>query len=268
MIARRAHLKAGHHSRIINFKGTCNFRDLGGYPTQYGKQVKWGTVYRSDHLGSLTRADLKRFEQLGIQLILDTRTPLERQSRPNRLPGDNPPRTIHFPIEVGNRSIDELKRKVFFGKTDDLDLHDELIQNYKLGVSTHGKEILAMIELLSNPDNLPVLIHCNSGKDRTGIACALLLSALGVPRETIFEDYLLSATCMEKMVNRLVVKVKLISLLRADTLQLRNMLSTRRVFLQAAFDEMAHLCGSVDDYLHDIGLTESMREKLLNNICV
>ncbi len=256
-----------HPNRIIHFKGTCNFRDLGGYLTQCGRQVKWGTVYRSDHLGSLTRADLKRFEQLGIQLILDTRTPLERQSRPNRLPKNNAPRTIHFPIEVGNRSIDELKRKVFFGKTDDLDLHDELIQNYKLGVSTHGKEIMAMIDLLCNTDNLPVLIHCNSGKDRTGIACALLLSALGVPRETIFEDYLLSAACMEKMVNRLVVKVKLISLLRADTLQLRNMLSTRPVFLQAAFDEMKRLNGSPGAYLQALGLTESMREKLVNNLC-
>lgn len=260
-------LSAADKPRYIDFKGTCNFRDLGGYLTQSGKRVNWCTVYRSDHLAGLTRSDLKRFEQLNIQLIIDTRTPSERTSRPNRLPKNNPPRTINFPIEVGNRSIEELKRKVFFGQTDGLDLHSELIQNYKLGVTTHGKEVMALIELLCDPDNLPALIHCNSGKDRTGIACALLLEVLGVDRETIFQDYLLSATFMEKMVNRLAVKVKLISLFRADTAQLRHMLSTRRVFLQAAFDEMERLYGSSKAYLRAIGFTESISKKLVNNLC-
>ena len=253
--------------RCIEFKGTYNFRDLGGYSSRNGYKTKWGMVFRSDHLGNLTSSDLARFEKLNIRLILDTRTAEERVANPNRLPSANPPRSLNFEIEVGNYGMDEIKRRILSGKMEGLDLHEELIQNYRKGVSTYGKEIMVMLKLLCDPANLPVLIHCNSGKDRTGIACAMLLKILGVKRETIFEDYLLSAARMEKMVKRLVRKVRIISWFRADTAQLRHMLSTREEFLQAAFDEMIRLHGSVDKYFRSLGLTNAMRAQLRKNLC-
>jgi len=164
--------------RRVAFEGVRNFRDLGGYPTAAGGRTRWGRVFRADALGQLTVTDLAAYEQLGLRAVFDLRGDRERLDDPN-------------PVE---------SRHLAFSQP-----HDERPDLSLLQTHEHGERRLAgqyvdiletvapsIGELLANlvdPGGLPAVFHCAGGKDRTGLAAALLLSTLGVDRGTVLDDY-------------------------------------------------------------------------------
>ena len=92
--------------RLVPLEGTLNFRDLGGYRTADGRQVRWGRVFRSDALGTLTDADLTYLEHLGVRLVCDFRDDLETQRAPSRVPDHPDLRIERFPIGAGGDTTD------------------------------------------------------------------------------------------------------------------------------------------------------------------
>jgi len=176
--------------RLIPFEQAPNFRDLGGYATTDGRRVAWGRAFRSSHLGWLTPADRERFAAMKIGEVFDLRREGESQAYANRVPPGI--RSHHFDIDVG--STKSYRQRLAAGTATRESTHDMMVQAYRSYVGEFAPRFGRLMKLLATADHHAVVIHCMVGKDRTGIASALLLSALEVPREQILEDYLLSST--------------------------------------------------------------------------
>lgn len=174
--------------RVVPLQGCSNLRDLGGYRAADGRRVRMGQVFRSASLAYLAEADLARFDTLGIRTVCDLRGVRERERAPSRLSGGNAPEVVPLPIEprVGASLRDLLRREKATGE----DTYALLQAAYAAYWGEHLPRYRALFALLLQGERLPLLFHCSAGKDRTGFGAALLLTALGVPRETVVADYL------------------------------------------------------------------------------
>jgi protein-tyrosine phosphatase len=172
--------------RRLPFQGVTNFRDLGGYRTSSGGRTRWGQVFRADALHHLTTSDLVAFEGLGLRVVYDLRSPKERERQPN--PVQSRELALLGPRPDGRRP----DRSAFQRKADGERLMHE---QYVSMLATAGPRFGSLLSGLAEPDGLPAVFHCAAGKDRTGLTAALLLTALGVPRETVLDDYELTARC-------------------------------------------------------------------------
>ncbi len=173
--------------RVIPLDGSFNFRELGGYPAADGRVVAWGRLFRSDDLFELTREDREMVRRLGIRTVIDFRDKGEASASPDRLP-DSVVHRRHLPIEVG-----KLAGGVMDGRLTREKAVGMMVSVYRLLVHDFQFRYREFFEIVLDGDSQPLLFHCTAGKDRTGLAGALLLSGLGVERETVVGDYLLSA---------------------------------------------------------------------------
>jgi protein-tyrosine phosphatase len=173
--------------RHLNLAGASNFRDLGGYPGRHGRTVRWRQIFRSNHLGQLTEADIEVLRPLGLKSAFDFRGAAERVAA---MCGLNEIAVHSLPIEptVVAALRARLGGGVALSSADALDVMRDSYRNY---VRYNTPSFRALFAHLLE-DRAPLVIHCTAGKDRTGFACALILHALGVPDEVIAEDYLLT----------------------------------------------------------------------------
>jgi protein-tyrosine phosphatase len=242
------------NQRRILFEGATNFRDLGGYPAGEGRRTRWGQVYRADNLAGLTDADLVRLEALSLRTLIDFRLPMERQMSPDRLPlgcsirkfelGFIPAGTIEMLalVKTGAIAAPELERRV--------------TAQYRLFCVDHVEEFRQTFAIAQDASSYPLLLHCTSGKDRTGFAAALLLLAIGTPRETVLEDY--------DLTNRYRRSVP--HLLGPETPEeiVTLLLSAQPKYLEAALKEIERVYGSFDDYLNTaLGVGAAARRRLV-----
>lgn len=176
--------------RRVPFEGTTNFRDLGGYRATGGARTRWGLLFRSDALHSLTAADLVLYERLGLRVVYDLRGDTERAELPNPVPTrslsifDAPrqPRPPDFPPrEPAPRPQTAQEGQAF------------LLGVYLRMLRDAGPLFGELIGSLLDHDGVPVVFHCANGKDRTGLTAALLLELFGVARDDVLEDYELTA---------------------------------------------------------------------------
>lgn len=231
--------------RDLHLASAPNFRDLGGYRTTDGRWVRMGLLYRSDQLDRLTSEDLARVAALGIGHIADLRTSGERRREPDTIP----PGAVHEVMNVmaddeGSADLAQVMKLIRAG------------QAYDYGLGIYGKFVSAdsarnayslLLQRVSEADGRQAtLFHCTAGKDRTGWAAAVILTLLGVPRETVVADYLASnAALAEKNKKMLVSNPALASLDRA---LLEPLLGVQPAFLDAAFAEVEQRYGSFDAY--------------------
>ena len=177
-----------HLRRILHFDGAINVRDLGGATTLNGQQVRFGIVYRSDDLADLSALDRAELEKRSVQTIVDLRDPKEADARPSRLPRGAT--VVSAPFTRGNRTAGEVMESLVAGELTREHAHQILVDSYRRIAETGGLAIAVLIRSIL--DRSPVLFHCAGGKDRTGVAAAVILSILGVDREQIVEDYMLT----------------------------------------------------------------------------
>jgi protein-tyrosine phosphatase len=176
------------HQRALPLQGGQNFRDLGGYRTGDGRTVKWGLLYRSGSMHFLTDADHAYLEKIGIRTVCDFRDVKERASEPAVWPADKAPHVLADDYYSDMSGIGKAAPRHV--QTAD-DARATLRDLYpKLLVQFNGQYRRMFAELLAG--DAPLAFNCTAGKDRTGVAAALLLTALGVPRATVIEDYTLS----------------------------------------------------------------------------
>jgi protein-tyrosine phosphatase len=178
--------------RLLPLEGAQNFRDLGGYPAAGGRRVRWGRVFRSDSLSSLSDADLARLERLGLRLVCDFRGDAECEDEPNRL-ASRPP-FLYWRQPLGDRNVQpaEWRRRFESGDFGEIDA-SWLTRSYRGMIDECAPQLGAVFRRLAREDGLPAVLHCTAGKDRTGVSSALLLLLLGVPRELVIEDYALTS---------------------------------------------------------------------------
>lgn len=221
--------------RRIAIAGAANFRDLGGYETTDGKTVKYGMAYRSDDLHRLDEADLATLDGLGLRTVVDFRDQQETSRLPDRLPRSVEHR-VAIPIEAGKLLVGFSERELTRPRAIGV-----MISVYRALVHEFQPAFGRLFRLLADPARLPLLFHCTAGKDRTGFAAALFLSALGVDREDVYADYLLS--------NEL-LKARFVPGVDYDD-ALQPMYGVERTYLDAAFEVVDNSYGGVEKYLRD-----------------
>ena len=246
-------------TRKLPFTGAHNFRDLGGYKTSDGKTVKWGKVYRSDNLHSLTDEDLKYMERLNIKSVVDFRSDEERNEEPDRLTPDMTP--ILLPIKFEPEGVTEnLMRDLTFG---DLDSSNLLRDFNIILVKEFTEEYREFFRHIVDNGGEPFVLHCTAGKDRAGFGSAMILTVLGVPREKIIEDYLLTNTYVSDHVDRKLLETELKTFFRADSDNLRKINLVEERYIQAAFDTIDSHWGGMDQYISEgLNLTEEDINKI------
>lgn len=231
----------------LHLASVPNLRDIGGYRTADGHWVKMGLLYRSDQLDRLSDADLAELHALGIHLIADLRTVSERQREPDRVP----PGAEHLVLDVSaDRSgtlggdMRQAMQMIASGKGAEM-----LTAANRDFVSLAGARAAytTLLARIGADDAGPTLYHCTAGKDRTGWASAVILTLLGVPRETVMADYLASNTYLRaKNAAMLVAAAK--SSHPIDPAFLEPVMTVRPSYLEAALAEVEQRYGSFDEY--------------------
>ncbi|KAI9449146.1 protein tyrosine/serine phosphatase [Russula earlei] len=241
--------------REVKLQGAINFRDVGGYITKEGKHVKWGKIYRSAAINKLTEQDLQKLQSLHLAYILDFRGPYEVQAAPDKIPAG----AIRISLPAGSENIGDsnyMKTMVKSMRND-----SALLQFYSVLTPFPARYTPLFDELLqANPDSA-LLFHCSAGKDRTGIAAALILYALGVDEQTIMQDYL-ATNYYRRTENERSIK-GMMQAYNMDETTAKGMMAAKPLYLQATFQSIEKQYGSVDHYLEtELGLTPSKRKAL------
>lgn len=226
--------------RLLALDGAVNCRDIGGYGTVDGRRVRWGLLWRSDAPSRLSAADRGALQQRRLRTVIDLRHPDERALEPSDLADDDTlsVHAIGFAPRAAHRMLGDLReaRPVTpeSARSMMLELYRELPRD-------HAPAYARMFRLLIAPDALPAMVHCTSGKDRTGFGIALLLCALGVPRDAVLEDYLLT--------NRYRRDIGAILQRRVDPEVLDVVVAAHAEYLDAAFDSIHAHHESVEQFL-------------------
>lgn len=245
----------------VPLTGVHNLRDLGGYHSADGRVLRTGLLFRSGELSGADAADRARLEALGIRNVCDFRSDQERAQAPDpQLPGWRFDQRC-YSVKVagaGDERFAQLMKAREAGR--DIDWAGLLTQFYGAMPDQFAGQYRALFEQLVDRPGEPLLFHCTAGKDRTGIAAALVLLALDVPETTVMLDYLLS--------NRYVGETTAVPAgLPADLRGIPALAQVRREYLQAALDSIRARYGSVDAYLEQaLGLNAERRARLRANL--
>lgn len=249
--------------RQLPLSGMDNFRDLGGYRTTDGRRVRWGRIYRSGQLSELTDSDVDYLDDLGIRLVCDFRSAKEKEREPDRLPTQNPPTVIEPEIMTPGVDPAELQARIMSGDVGDLDLPGFLVEGNRNFVNEFGHRYREMFDHLLEEGGLPAVVHCTAGKDRAGMASALILLSVGVPEETVMQDFLLTNHYTRDKVQKSLAIIWISSLFRTKPTDVKPLMGVEERYLEAGFAAMREKNGSIDTYLREtLGLTDEKRERL------
>jgi protein-tyrosine phosphatase len=251
------------HRRLLPLQGGRNFRDLGGYRAADGRLVRWGLLFRSGSMHGLTDADHRYLASRGIQVVCDFRDRRERAAEPVRWPADHAPRVLADDYDLDLRFMpagDPATWTADQARTAMIAAYPRMLSEF------NGQYRRMFAELLAG--HAPLAFNCSAGKDRTGIAAALLLTALGVPRPLVVQDYLLT--------NQYLDPAMLASqpagttapnaanpVARISPAAGRAMLAADPAYLASALAVLDKYPGGADGYLRDrLGLDPSSLRKL------
>lgn len=254
-------------NRLLNFEGIPNFRDLGGYTTTDGRQTKWGVLYRSGTLAHATDADIDGISQLGLSKMVDFRSGAEKTEEPDRLP--EPPGFIIVEIPTlddGNKMVADIMDRIESGDFGDMDPDQMMIEANRQFATTFTLQYREFMQTLQQAEGAPILWHCSAGKDRAGFAAAIVLRILGVPQETVIQDYMASK---QHALNARRTQLLLLRVFKGEEAadKLGILMGVEEAWIRAAFDEIDTAWGSFDNYVREgLELSRADVEKLRNQL--
>ena len=243
-------------SRHVVLDGAVNVRDIGGYRTSYGLQVTRGRVFRGDALSQLTGPDTERLDRLRLRTVIDFRTPGEvLLCGADRLPFGV--EFVSLPVGGGDLGLiyeliasgDHERQRRELGDGRAAELMVEISRGF-VADARQREAFGAALRLACSAGRLPLLYHCSSGKDRAGWMTAIVLTALGVPRELVLRYYLLSNDFHRTEYQKLrydLVKTGIV----ADPELLRPIMEQCATYLGAAFEEAERRYASFGRFLAD-----------------
>ena len=243
--------------RTLHLSTAPNFRDIGGYRTSDGHWVKPGLIYRSDQLDRLSDRDLATIGALKPGLLVDLRTASERSREPDRVPPQTPQLILDVAADnSGSLGGDMRKAQAAIASGQGIALLTAANRDFVSLPSARAAYGALMRRLAQGIDG-PLIYHCTAGKDRTGWATTVILTLLGVPRETVMADYLASNGYLQAK-NEAVLAALKTSDAPINPAFLEPVLTVRREYLQSAFDEVERKYGSFDAYVREgLGLSSS-----------
>ena len=240
--------------RHYPFDGCFNFRDIGGYLNQEGKRIKKGLYFRAGRQDRMSDKDLSKLSDLKISTQIDLRRPdevLEQGKGPLEAMGAKYTNIAVIP-EGGS---DQLSRLV--GDTG-------ISAKRYLGYLEFGPTTwLRLFGILANEDNLPVVLHCTAGKDRTGVSTAFLLSILGVSRDVIEADYLLTNLDTERQADFIERNVGYPE--GHDREKMISIAGVPKDAMKVFLDGMESKWGSAVEYRQKRGVTQEQMEAIRTN---
>ena len=253
----------------IGIASVPNLRDLGGYETGDGKTVNTDMIYRSNQLSGISREDMMKLQALGFKVSLDLRTWGERSARPDELPSgtkyvwldvlaDSPQAG---PAQLEKLMTDPKKANAELGGGKIEELFKESYRQF-VTLDSAKAEFREFFLIVGDKSQLPALFHCTTGKDRTGWAAASLLTLLGVPKETVYEDYLRSN---DYIIPAYQGAIDSFVAAGGDRNIPLAILGVKKEYLDAAFDEMQKNYGSIEKYFSDgLGIDAANQQALRN----
>jgi protein-tyrosine phosphatase len=244
-----------------------NFRDVGGHRTRDGRRVRSGLLYRSVDLASLDEERLDWLAGLGLRTVFDLRTAPERARRPSRAPGTA--RLVVLDVLADSGQADPAAFYELMRDPPRASAHLADGASERFFVTTY-RDLVTLPSArgafgrfyrgLAVADGRPALVHCTTGKDRTGWAVAALLGFLGVPAETVMADYLRSDAEIRAAFGFIVDDFVAQG---GERSVIEPIISARQVYLEAAQDEVARRHGSLEGYLRDgLGLGPEVLDAL------
>jgi protein-tyrosine phosphatase len=251
---------------MIPMEGGRNFRDVGGYRTADGRTVRWHALYRSASLASLTPVGRVRLQSLNIRAMIDLRMTAERKHDQNNWLAVSGMGYWTRDYQLGG---DEASLAQIFRDPSKLtadSVRAMMTQGYRTMPKELAPQYREMFARLIAPEEGAVVVNCTAGKDRTGIGTALVLTALGVPYETVREDYLLSNTGL----NMDSVKGTISPMLAALPAELiQPLVGVEGAYLDAAFAQLKTDYGSVEGFFEtELGVgpaqIEVLKSRMLN----
>ena len=248
---------ADSSQRQVRLQGAVNFRDLGGYAVADGRHVRWDRIFRSADISKLTDSDLAVLKDRHIASVVDLRGVQESQKAPDRLnPGMD---YILCPAGSDNALGDWMKALASI-KTESAG--DSMMRAFYARtefLADRYKPFFA--RLVALPDDQALLFHCTAGKDRTGIGAALLLYALGVPYETILNDY--TATNYYRSAENEKMLHGMMQGMHISEPVAKEVLGAKREYLETSFSAIKQQYGSVDNFLRGpVGLDDEKLKEL------
>jgi len=241
-----------------------NFRDFGGYKTLNGTCLKKGLLYRSGDLANATNADLEHLAALGIKTICDLRSAREKTMEPDRFPNPMPFVYLNLPmrpiLDYHNRSLGRLF-SLMFGRERRKDYVAESHKAYREYATGYLPQLRSLFQCISNPANLPLLLHCSAGKDRTGVVASLIQLLLGVPVELVMEDYLKTNDRLSAYTEDVFQKISRLSYFGVPWQIFAPLFEARPEYLGAALAQVEDDFGPLDEWFRR-GLGYSERERL------
>lgn len=233
--------------RSLPIKGAHNLRDMGGYVAQDGRRLKWRTLYRSGVMANLSEPDIQAFRDLGIKAICDLRTRHECRRRPTLWHEGTDILYYSRDYELSAGDLEAVLKSGSIAH----DVMEKIIHHvYRKLPIEQAESYRAMFQLLLE-GRVPFLFNCTAGKDRTGVAAALLLLALGMDRALIDEDYALTELMIEELERLLLGDPRYARLAQAPRAHYLPLLSARPEYLTVAFAEIDNRYGSVEAYFQE-----------------
>ena len=229
-----------------------NFRDVGGRRTREGAALRTGLLYRSDQIPELTAEDVRALAGLGLRYVYDLRTEAERALRP----GDRVPGATHVPLDVLADDRQSMAARLLRLLADPGPAEELLgegrgiamfVASYRSFVELPSAQAAfrRLFEGIAEAERLPAMLHCTTGKDRTGWACASLQLLLGVPQAEVVEDYLESN---RRILHKYAPQVAAFAAQGGDPALLEPVLGVRREYLDASIEAALGAHGSIEGY--------------------
>ncbi len=245
-------------------EGGFNIRDLGGLPTQDGRVVRPGRLIRSGTLSDLTVRDVGALKSYGIEGIFDLRSTREQLAYPNPVIG-KPVEPWRLPE---NEHVGEPGKLVERIGISPEHTHGVVCESYSAFPYAYKMAYRGVFATLAR-NQTPLIFHCAYGKDRTGIGAALVLSALGVTREAVTQDYMRSNDALEGFKERFLRDSHTAAARDLDPAIWYPVAIADPSYLDAMFDSIARRDGTIERYLEvEMGVDRAMQERLKDTLLV
>jgi protein-tyrosine phosphatase len=249
-------------TRIPPLEGALNFRDMGGYLAADGRCVRWGELFRSGTTHAMTAADVASLSARGIRFAYDLRSNKERRDYPNRL---REIANLDYRFRDHDQLPGDIRRLLRSPDVAAENSHRMMLDVYRKLPYEFADAFTALFRLLLNGD-LPLVFNCTAGKDRTGAAAALVLTALGVQRDVVMEDYLLTGQFFERSCE-MILKEGGPFLASIPKAIWEPLMRVHPDYLNSMFEQLEASHGSVSGYMRDLlGVDQADIEKLRANL--
>ena len=249
--------------RILPLSSGQNFRDMGGYRTADGRMVKWGHIFRSGHMAKINDEDRVRLHDLGIKKICDFRANGERAERPTLWHEGSETDLWARDHEFSSGAMTQM-----LGRTDFEAAHirDYMLKIYGELPYEQAESYRETFSLIAG-GQVPLVFNCTAGKDRTGLAAAILLELLGVSRDVIVEDYLLTNHAIDGLFAYMADTKKYGAFVTAKRDEIMPLMIADADYLNVSFAKIDSEHGSMESYAREIlGFDKAIIESICENL--